>query len=62
MYSELAGTGFEDQPTVAGIDKREFEDISKEGAGFGRVIGIDESVCGGDHRATVDLNAPTSSM
>src|SRR5208282_2952435 len=45
----FGGREGEDQPAVACVNGREFEDIAKEGAvGFG-VFGVDHDVCAVDH-------------
>jgi hypothetical protein len=53
MYSEFRGRHGEDQPALAGVDGAEAKDVSKEGADFVRVMGVDEGVESIDHDANL---------
>ena len=45
----LAGAHLEDQPATSGVDPRELQDVTEEGAGRLGVVGVDERVQSSDH-------------
>jgi len=49
MKSGLGGRQFEDQPTVAGVDGREVQDVAKEAAIGFRVLAVEQEVRADDH-------------
>ena len=49
VRGQFGGRESEDEPAVAGIDRREFEDVSDECANRVRALGEDDRVGAGDH-------------
>ncbi len=50
MNAEFGGRERKDEPAMAGIDRRKFENVAKEGADFFGVVAVDQGVGAGDHR------------
>lgn len=59
VSGQFGGGQREDEPAVSGIDRRELEHISEEGANSFGVLGEDDRVRSSDH-ASIDARAPAA--